>query len=78
MNLSSILVVTTPPHFDSTVEILSDIDGLDVFYCDALNSRIILTQEAENIDREIEGLQRIKSLPHVVAAEMVYRRDDLE
>lgn len=72
MNLSSILVITSPPHLDATIESLSDIDGLQVHYCDQAGSRIVVTQEAESSEKEVEGLQRIKSLPHVVLAEMVY------
>lgn len=72
MNISSILVVTTQPYFDSTIASLSDIDGVQVHYCDEKTSRIVVTQEAENTDTEVEGLKRIKSLPHVVLAEMVY------
>lgn len=72
MNLSSILVMTTQPNFETTISALAAIDGLQVHYCDAESSRIIVTQEFENTKREIEGLENIKSLPHVVMAEMVY------
>ena len=72
MNLSSILVMTTQPHFETTINALTAIDGIQVHYCDAQSSRIIVTQESENTGNEIAGLQRIKSLPHVVMAEMVY------
>jgi len=72
MNLSSILVMTSQPHFETTINALTAIDGLQVHYCDIESSRIIVTQESESTKHEIEGLQRIKSLPHVVMAEMVY------
>jgi len=71
MNISSILVTTSQTHFESTVVALTTIEGLQVHYLDEDSSRIIVTQEAENVSQEMEGLQRIKSLPHVVMAEMV-------
>jgi len=72
MNLSSILVTTSDPHFETTINGLTDITGLEVHYCDQASGRIIVTQEAENTTDAIDGLQRIKSLPYVVFAEMVY------
>ena len=72
MNLSSILVMTSEPHLETTINALTAIDGLQIHYCDPESSRIIVTQESKNTKHEIEGLQRIKSLPHVVMAEMVY------
>ena len=80
MNLSSIVVMTTQPHFETTVSALTAIDGVQVHYCDAHSSRIIVTQESDTTGNEVEGLQRIKSLPHVVMAEMVYHysEEDIE
>lgn len=72
MNLSSILVTTSHPYFDTTLEALSSIDGIELHYCDKEGSQIIVTQEAPNTESEMQGLQHIKSLPHVVMAEMVY------
>ena len=72
MNLSSILVTTSQRYFDTTIAALTAIDGLQVHYLDEASNRIIVTQEAENTSQEMEGLQRIKSLPHVVVAEMVF------
>jgi len=59
------------PYFASTLDALTSIEGLQVHYVDEDSSRIIITQEADNISLEMDGLQRIKSLPHVVMAEMV-------
>jgi len=71
MNISSILVTTSHRYFESTLAELTTIEGLQVHYLDEDSSCIIVTQEAENVDLEMEGLKRIKSLPHVVMAEMV-------
>lgn len=72
MELSSILVVVTQPQFDATVAVLTAMKGLQVHYSDQVSSRIIVTQETQNTDEQIQGLQHIKLLPHVVMAEMVY------
>ena len=72
MNLSSILVITSTQNFDTTIEALVAIDGLEVHHCDQASGRIIVTQESTNVAAEITGLRRIKSLPYVVLAEMVY------
>lgn len=72
MNISSILVATSQSHFATTIDALSAIDGIEVHFCDVDSSRIIVTQEAQNTTHEVEGLQHIKSLPHVMMAEMIY------
>ncbi|HFD80673.1 MAG TPA: nitrate reductase formation protein NapD [Gammaproteobacteria bacterium] len=72
MNVSGILVVVTPEHIDRSVEMLQDMEGIEVHYRDDNTGRIIITQEAEHIRDEVDGLKRIKALPNVVLAEMVY------
>jgi len=54
------------------VEELNQLDGIDVHHRDDSSGRIVITQEAEHIHDEVAGLKRIKALPHVVLAEMVY------
>ena len=76
MHLSNILVTTSQPYFDPILDALTDIDGVELHYCDRKGSQIIVTQEAEDTEHEVEGFQRIKSLPHVDAAEMVFHYCD--
>ena len=57
MNVSGILVVTSPEHTRNVIEQLQSLTG-------------IITQEAESIDAEVDGLKRIRALPHIVLAEM--------
>ena len=64
--------MTAAPHFESTIDALAGIEGLEVHYYDHASGRIIVTQESANVSAEITGLQHIKSLPHVILAEMVY------
>ncbi len=70
MNISGILVVTSPEHFDDVSEKLKTLPGIDIHFTDNNTGKIVITQEAETIREEVDGLKRIRSLPHVVLAEM--------
>ena len=70
MNISGILVVTTAEHTASVSKQLQDLAGIDVHYVDNAMGRIVITQEAVSISAEIDGLKRIRALPHIVLAEM--------
>ncbi|MBI5329602.1 MAG: chaperone NapD [Betaproteobacteria bacterium] len=72
MNLSGILVVAKPEWRGHVVDALNALEGVEVHQVDEASGRIIAVQEAENIHAEIEGVKRIKALPHVIVAEMVY------
>ena len=72
MNLSGILVEAKPERLDELVRQLNGLDGVEVHQADAATGRIIAVQEAPDIHAEIDGLKRIKALPHVILAEMVY------
>ena len=72
MNVSGILVVVPPERLAMATEELSRLDGIDVHHCDAASGRIVVTQEAETIHAEVDGLKRIKALPYVILAEMAY------
>lgn len=72
MNLSGIFVVAKPEWLTSVVADLNALPGVEVHQLDEATGRIVVVQEAADIHAEIEGLKRIKALPHVVMAEMVY------
>ncbi|MCW8962181.1 MAG: chaperone NapD [Gammaproteobacteria bacterium] len=72
MNLSGILVVTTPPEIDALIDTLNAMPGLEVHNVDRDSSKLIVVQEAESIHDEIDGLKKIKKLPGIVLADMVY------
>ncbi len=80
MNLSGILVVVPPAHLDTSIAALNDLPGVEVYHTDNQNGRIVVVQEAETIDAEVEGLKRIKKLPHIILAEMIHHHfeDDNE
>ncbi|NTV94081.1 MAG: chaperone NapD [Thiobacillus sp.] len=72
MNISGILVVAKPEWQADVVGALGDLVGVEVHQVDGVSGRIIAVQEAEDIHAEIEGVKRIKALPHVIMADMVY------
>jgi nitrate reductase NapD len=80
VNISGILVVAPVDHIDAVIDALEALPGVDVHHIDRSGGRIVVTQEAPTVHDEVEGLKRIKVVPHVVLAEMVhhYIADDDE
>ncbi len=72
MNISGILAVVQRDVLEEAIAQLNDLPGVEVHHTDASTGRIVVTQEAATVDEEIAGLQRIKALPVVITAEMVY------
>jgi nitrate reductase cytochrome c-type subunit len=80
VNISGILVVAPVDRVDTVIEALEALPGVDVHHIDRPTGRIVVTQEAPTVHDEVEGLKRIKAVPHVVLAEMVHHHlaDDEE
>ena len=72
MNLSSILVHSVPSHIDCVNASLVNIPGVEVHYRCQDTGRLVVIQELPDSASEMDGLNHIKSLPHVLAAELVY------
>ena len=72
MNLSGIVVVSAPGRFDDCVTAIAAIPGVEVHHRDPSTHRFIVVQEAASVDDEMAGLLRLKAVPGVVLAEMVY------
>lgn len=72
MNLSGIVVAVTPGKFDEGIAALNAISNIEIHQTDASSNQIVVVQEAENVNQEIDGLKKIKSLAMVTYAEMVY------
>ncbi len=71
MNYSGILVIVPPAELEATVVRLEELPGVEVHHRDPESGRLIVVQEAPTVGAEVDGLKRIKSLPHIVLAEMV-------
>ncbi len=72
MNLSGIVVAIAPHRIEEGILALNAMQNVEVHHTDRSSGQIVVVQEAENINKEIDGLKRIKSLPMVSYAEMVY------
>ena len=72
MNLSGILIITTPSEIETLIERLKAMPAVEVHHIDRDNSKLIVVQEADSIHDEVDGLKKIKKLPGIVLAEMVY------
>ncbi len=80
MNLSGIVVICQPPKLSAVSKALSELPGVEVHFEDRDQGKIIVVQEALSIAAEMNGLRRIKALPGVVLADMMYHyfEDDPE
>ena len=76
MNLSSILVYTSPSNIEDLKSSLCALPGIEVHHQCLDTGRLIVIQEALDEKTEMDGLRRIKDLPHVMAAEMFYHYVD--
>ena len=72
MNLSGIAVSVQPRLYDETVTLIGNLPGVEIYHQDQASHRVVVVQEADTVDAEVEGLKRIKSIPGVVVAELVY------
>ncbi len=71
MNLSGILVVAAVEHIDKVLAQLRELSGVEVHEVDHAGGRIVVVQEAQDVDAEVAGFMRIRTLPHVLAADLV-------
>ena len=72
MNLSGILIITTPSEIDKLIDELNAMSGIEVHHIDRDSNKLIIVQEADSIHDEVNGLKKIKKLSGIVLAEMVY------
>lgn len=72
MNLSGIIVAAKPEWLANVVADLNALPGVEVHQVDEATGRIVVVQEAADIPAEVDGLERIQRLPHVLMAQLVY------
>lgn len=77
MNISSIVVQTTPRFLEEVVGHLKNSPICDYHFHDELG-RIIVTIEGEGVEEEIKKLTQIQEMPHVVAADMSFAYSEEE
>jgi nitrate reductase NapD len=72
VNLSGILVVVPPERISDCIADLGRLSGVEVHHADPATGRLIVIQEAPDIEAEMTGFLAIRQRPHVLCAEMVY------
>lgn len=79
MNISSIVVMTSPEHTEQVVNDLKNSGLCDYHIHDDLG-RIIITIEGESISDEMAKLKMIETMPNIIAAnmQMSYTEDELD
>lgn len=77
MNISGIVVKTTPNFLQEVLDSLRQSGICDVHFHDE-SGRIIVTIEGEGIGEETAKLKKLQEIPHVVAADMVYSYSEEE
>lgn len=78
MNISSIVVQTSPNYTEEVVEALKAADYCDYHFHDE-KGRIIVTIEGSGVEEEIAKLTKIQEMAHIIAADMsfAYSEDEL-
>lgn len=74
MNFSGIVVTVAPAACDAMAGTLAGLPGVEVHQIDRASGRIVVVQEAPSVDAETEGFTRIRTLPGVIDAALVYHR----
>jgi nitrate reductase NapAB chaperone NapD len=71
MNLSGILITAAIDKVDQVAGRLASIDGVAVDRVDRATGRIVVLQEAADVDAEVAGFSRMRTLPHVLSADLI-------
>lgn len=71
MNISGIVVTALPGKVADVARSLSALPGLEVFQTDVAGGKLVVVQEAASVGEEVEGFKRIRSVPHVIAVDLV-------
>lgn len=71
MNLSGILVTAEPAALPTVLASLATLPGVEVRDFDAALGRIVVVQEASDVGAEMDSFTRIRTLPHVINADLV-------
>ena len=71
MNVSSIVVKTTPENMNTVMAEINSLDFCEVHFHDK-QGRIIVTIEGESIHDQIEIMKRVQNMPFVLQADLMY------
>ena len=64
--------MSAPGRFDECLAAVAALPAVEVHHRDPSTHRFVVVQEAGSVDEEMAGLLRLKAVPGVALAEMVY------
>jgi nitrate reductase NapD len=71
MNVSSIVVKTTPEYVQEVMDNINKVDFCEVHFNDA-DGRIVVTIEGDSINEQMDRMKKIQKLPFVLSANVAY------
>lgn len=71
MNVSSVVVKTSPEDMKGVIEMINSYDLCEVHFSDA-DGRIVVTIEGENIEEQMKSLGTIQNIPEVLNANLMF------
>ena len=71
MNVSSIVVKTSPEHMQGVIDMINSYDLCEVHFKDD-DGRIVVTIEGENIEEQMKSLGTIQNIPEVFNANLMF------
>lgn len=71
MNVSSIVVRTTPEHIEKVISEINEIDLCEAHFHDE-GGKIIVTIEGDSIHDQTERFKQIQNIPFVFSASLSY------
>lgn len=77
MNVSSIVVRTSPDHVQTVLEHIASSDICEAHFHDE-QGRIVVTVEGRDIEEEMQKLKQIQGMPHVISAGLAYAYSEKE
>lgn len=72
MSISGIYVLIDPQYWESALQTLEELPGVDLHHRDADSGRLVVTQEADSTQAQIAGLEQIQQVHGVRLAGPVY------
>lgn len=77
MNVSSLVIKTTPEHVEKVIDMLRTSGLCEVFFHDS-SGKIVVTIEGRDVSEEMRKLKDIQAIAHVAAADLVYSYSEHE
>lgn len=78
MNISSLIVKTSPKEFNRVKNQIEEIDGCEVYLVDKASSQLIVVLQAPSSSEEMSINKYIESIPGVMSANMHYTYQESE